>query len=402
MSIFSFYNKSRVVALVESRQQLDFFIRFKSAFKRLDIEFVVITDKLSIYLISKILHNINAYIVKPVKMNMDVPDLSLSVEVSSQTLSAAQAQGLYCSIFDCVSEIISSDRQTVCFIWSGYTVASLAMRDAVKRNNVSMLFFERGNSQGKYFVDPWGTNMRSYLYHNPEVLDCKYTSDKIHSKTEDTEILHQNNFLKNISFRINYLFIFDIIYSRLVGLPFRGEKNIVNKILNRAKPYYLKYVTYYNILGLKYYFVALPHSYEMKKQKCTMSLFSEIILNILSKAKIQGVDTVVKFHPDEDDKLFIEALADQKQYGSLFVVSNDIHELVKNAQEVFLFNSSVALEAILQNKIYHFVQRSLFEQFTPQRTANYLHAYLIAPEVEKNGYFTLQTVQEFLKRLSIQ
>lgn len=401
MAILSLNSNIKVVVLVESRQQLDFFLRFKEGFKELNIKFLVITDKPSIYLESRFLRKVTTYLIKPVEREMAVPDLSMTVEVCAQTLSVTQARSLYISVFVCASKIFSAEQQIIYFVWSGYSTASLAVRDVAKTYNASILYFDRGNYHGKYFVDPQGTNQQSYLYKNLQILDDISVRDLNNQRTADTDKSLQDYPLKKISAHINYYFIVDLMYPCLGGLPFRGERNIFKKYIMKLRPYYSKYTDHYHIIGSKYCFVALPHSYELKKQRCTLKSFSEIISKILSDAKKNKIDTVVKFHPDEDDKIFIDTLIAQKKYGSLFVVTSNIHELIHNAQEVFLFNSSVALEAIIQNKIHHFVQSSLFEQFTSKRAVSYLNNYLITPDYDRYGYFKVQTVQKILGRLTI-
>jgi capsular polysaccharide export protein len=387
-----------IVILVESHQEFTFFMRFKKSFLLLNHTLIIVTDKFSIFLDAKYHKRVPVHLLKPVECDIPIPDLSSTVDAISASFSPTEASIYYQAVYDSLMRILQGHMPVLIFVWGGNTVGCFAAKEVARIMSVPILYFDQGNSPGKIFVDPCGTNLQSFLYANQHILDEPPSLDrteKAHSPSTLISVRRQSN---PKFARTNFFIIFDIVYSLLARLPYRGVKNLYEKLKLQYNPLYRRDSVQYDIGRSGYYLIAVAHSFELKKEHQNLSFIGEIFRRIREEARIADIDLLIKLHPREDDPTFVEMIrALSRQYQGI-IVAHPGRALIMHATKIFLFNTSLAIEAILQNKNYQFVDRSLYESFTRSRTLRYLHDYLIAAEEDGEDNFSLAAAEEVLNR----
>jgi capsular polysaccharide export protein len=284
-------------------------------------------------------------------------------------------------------------------IWGGGdTVASSAMIDQCRMRSIPILYFDRANITGKIFVDPKGMNFKSELYQNISLLDMVQPDKKIYERYQEEFITKYGRTGPGARKKINWFLPVDILYSRFMRLPFRGETNFFTKLGEKFfKKDPLIFDDYVLTEG-KYIFVPLNHSFEIRKENKNYLPAEEIIRNAYSLAKEQKKDVVVKFHPAENDRSFISFIASLKTQYHFMIRNEDSRTLLINAYRVVASNTSVALEAmLLKRPVIHFA-KSLYKEMDENRLINFVTAFLLDVDIDSDEQISTEIVAIFLKR----
>lgn len=382
------------IILIESHQQLIFFKKFKNYFKTENRKAIILTDKLSIYIILKLTPVFKIHLIEKRGKKIIVPDLKATVECITNRFSKNKAELLYRSVYGTAELFIKKDNNFVLFIWGGNTIGSLALKNLSQSNSIPALFFDFGNYKDKIFVDPYGTNIDSFIYNNYELVLNSYYNNII---TDDINFSYRrvrHRFTK----MLNVLFFFDVVHSWITGLPFRGEKNVIKKLYNKTKLLSKKQNNVV-LTQNKFYFIAFSHSYEIKKLNLTFLEVVKGVNSIIADAKNKGIMVLAKFHPDEIDRDFLN-IVDKLQTNNVFkIVYNDANELIEKAKKVYLYNTSLAIPALLKDKDIMFMCKSFFDKFSKSTLYYYLDFYLIKLDMDNKGFFLKESVDEIFNRL---
>lgn len=84
-------------------------------------------------------------------------------------MNTQEGEILYRAIWGLYDELIGSIEYI--FIINGCRVQDHAFRDIAVKYGIKTLYFELANIPGKTFVDPKGTNAKSALYKNKNILN---------------------------------------------------------------------------------------------------------------------------------------------------------------------------------------------------------------------------------------
>ena len=303
---------------------------------------------------------------------------------------------LYSSVYTAAELLIKNDNDTVLFIWGGNTIASLALRNLSQENSVPALFFDFGNYDDKIFVDPYGTNIDSFIYNKFELLFNSFESNSITNDLNLSLFTAKQRFYK----KLNLLFFFDIVYNWATGLPFRGEINPFRKIHYLIIAFYSKEIIV-PLIKDKFYFIAFSHSYEIKRLEIGIPDVVRKVTSVIDEAKNKGRMVFAKFHPSEIDKSFIKSINRLENVKVFKIVDNDSSELIEKAEKIYLFNTSLSIPAILKSKSVIFMCKSFFDKFNKDSLQYYLDLYLLKLQVDTYGNFQDTSVESILKRLEI-
>ena len=389
----------KFIILVESDEQLLFFRRLSRWMHDHDAVMVVVTDKVSVYLKAKWRDRCCAHLVARRESGMDSIGLSDTAEMISRAMTVTEAQVLYDSFRTAVVSLIQTPSDCIFFVWSGKTIGSNALRDLAKELSVTILYFDRGNYSHTLFVDPWGTNRESFIYHHLHLLD---PGGDYHAMEISNRLDHQNVGNRTIVNRsVNALFLVDMLYSLIARLPFRGERNPLKKIALLYRKSSSMMIKNIDLSGRPYYFIPMSHSYEFKKDKVGMESLLKILSECARLALENNCSLVISFHPDEHDQYFVNEIVQFTEQHSITIARNSGSDLVREAQKVFLFGTSLAIDVFLQRKEHQFVGQSFYEHFTYERTLNYISHYLITMNIDREGYFTDDTMDQILHRSAL-
>lgn len=117
-------------------------------------------------------------------------------------------------------------------------------------------------------------------------------------------------------------------------------------------------------------------------------------------AENAGVRLVVKPHPAEGDRLFVERLAALRhELGFLFVEGNTF-QLMQHSSRVVTINSTAGMEAMLLGKPVTVLGRAMYEKFTIEDLACYMN-YLIDVDYFKEDDLIPSQVSEIMERMQV-
>lgn len=384
-----------IITIIESEHELTFFKCFLKWTEAKRHGLIMITDKPSIYLKAKSQFAIDAVLLKRKNGDGVVEELHNTVEVIIDKMTIADAEIIYHSMWYSVLSMMNKYPDSLLCAWGGNTIASRVLKNIAKRYSLPILFFDNGNYPGKLFVDTQGTNRESFIYHHLSILNT------LNQGNDDTVKIQKRNaiqFTKNT----NYMFLMDILFSLFWRLPFRGNRNLITKLRYYRKPYHHRFIVPFDIANSRYYFIALSHSYEIKKLKLNNETLVEKIAGIELQAKMIGLDVVLKFHPRENDREFVDSIVQTISTTTTKIVDLNGGDLVKNADKIYLCNTSLAIEAIINGKTCEYIVSSFYENFNIDLLKRYISGYLISMELDEEGYFSTETMDHIWQQLEYQ
>ena len=385
-----------VIILIESIDQLNFFKKFKNYFQRTNKNSIVITDKLSIYLAVKTDLLFEVILLKKQKIQDNIPDLNSTVEVVKNQFSRHKCELIYSSVCLSADALIKNCKNLVFFVWGGNTIAATAIKNTAKINSIDVLFFDYGNYDNRIFIDPCGINIDSYVYNNFELVLKNYETK---TAISDLKILVKTGNKKN-KINLNFYFFLDLIFSWVRGLPFRGEKNPLKKIHYLAKKMLHKQRTK-TLITDKFYFIAFAHSYEINKLNLKIPNVIKQLEVIIDEARLNNLVVLAKFHPDETDDIFMRSIFRLEKQKNFSIVDYDAVELIEKAERVYLYNTSLAITAILHGKEIFFMCKSFYDKFDKNSLIYFLKYYLLDLKIDSCNNFLDASVNAIFKRLEI-
>jgi capsular polysaccharide export protein len=390
-----------ILSLAESQQQFEFFSRFNLNGRALGYKFIIVTSKLSIYLLCKI-SGIECSIVNRSNTIATHKDLTTTGEVVHGFFTEEEASIYYSSFKRTISELYSSNNINLTMIWGGGdTVASHAMVDQAKKNGIQTLFFDKANIPGKIFVDPRGTNYESYLYKNINILDkAKSNEDAFKNYKKRFQSTNQLLGYRNKKY-LNWLFPIDLLYSFFSHLPFRGDDQLIKKIFASFSKKKGTPIDSYVLRDGSYIFIPLNHSFEIQKENMSYLLAKELLMEGKALADQLGKDIVVKYHPAENDAKFFDFIRSLQHKYKFFIRNNSSRELISNACTIVASNTSVALEAMLMEKPVVHVGRSIFRELDQKRLSSFITWYLINIDLSLSEPISTEVIEIIIKRTSL-
>jgi capsular polysaccharide export protein len=341
-----------------------------------------ITHRLSIYLNLKYKKKLNVHLIK--KYNNDICDINIkeTKEYLADTLDYNDAIVLYNSIYKTLNDIKVNINLSYIFIWNGCDILGKAATQWACTNYVQCVFFEISNLPGKIFVDPFGVNAKSILAKNIKILDSfdlKW-NDYIYWRNEYFLYLKNDNLLpqaKNLK-KVNYGSLIDRLAS-FFFTPKYEKISIISKLYNklRIKNNIYHYDTF-NKTGNNYIFVPLQVASDSQVLINSDYNIYDLIDYAIEQSHKFSLDLVIKPHPAEPNADNVtKVMSYSYMYPNLYIVNENIYDLILNSEYVITINSTVGLQALILNKKVDILGKTYYNFFNNIRLAKFVINWLI-------------------------
>lgn len=367
-----------VVLYIDVMERYHFFKKF---FNPLSVLYnpYIITGRLSIYFLCR-LHGVKVLLLKNISSDCKPNKLlENSLSVLNHYHTKREAEYIFCAIQSQLSTLHKELSIESFFVWNGSTTIAKAIGDFAKQYKVKTYFFEISNLGNKIFVDRQGVNAQSYLYEHPDLLDMVEVSDEAFFEWKEKwkKDLSNPKQVKNTT-KVPLSFFIDLIgfyISNALREDRRGPFDIIKK------KFFLK-----NSLSEIELSKNLPEEFLFLAMQ--VSDDSQLILNsdvdnlqalglAIDFTKKEGIKLVVKLHPAEASLSFIEHIKKEAD-KSFFILSNrSTKELIKKAKKIIVINSTVGIEAMINEKEVIVLGRALYDKFDYKRLKSYILNYLI-------------------------
>jgi capsular polysaccharide export protein len=396
------YSKYYIVVFFESYRDASFYCRMVKALHELGYEYVILTNKLYIYL--KYKKDYKIFLIKKSVENVDI-ELSHTVDFHKKFQTSDQLRSFYTSIYLTLKVIHKRYNVKILFIWGWGSVQALTFRDFAEVYNYKTIYFEISNLPGKLFVDPKGVNKNSLIFNNINILNSYKVSENDYLNWKinfakykrDTSKPSQAKYKYKIN---NYWFLLDNIGFKLFNIPSNGDRRIYNKIKSKIFFNLLRDWDEYDINKNRNNFIFFPAQVFLDSQILIFSNYSvtDGIKNAFKKSKELGLDLVVKIHPAEDN---IEAYKDiinlKKKLG--FYLSNiSSYYLILFSNLVYTINSTVGLEAKIFGKKVNFLENNIYKLLNDELLRKYILGYLVNIDFFSKEVASNLEVRRILKR----
>lgn len=304
----------------------------------------------------------------------------------------------------------SEYRPQICFIYNGTSIFTYAAKIWAKKLNIKTLFFELANISGKMFIDPCGTNAKSKLYNDIDLLNEYYVDTSELSRWLDDYKKNKNSVKQAlVSRKLINLFIYAI--NKLWFISYVNERScfFYNELMqfinsfdcfNHSKIEAEYETTDINLLTPYYLF---PMQVSVDSQVLLNSDISlkDAVEYVKKEAKNDDVKLIIKLHPAERDKnirKYLDTIRDE----NIIIVNQEyrLNELLENAKKVITINSTVGLEAILYDKDVEFLGKSVYKYFLHNKEllSSYIFGYLVSIDYFSNDSIDVDIVKKCLSR----
>lgn len=344
----------------------------------------VVTSDPLVHFLCKI-NRYNSVLIKrnrrSLTFNQDSIDLDIktSIEVLNDDFSYIQAKDNYISTINTLNSLFRNEKIIKCVIWNGDTLIARASSMVCKKWDIDRVYLEISNLPNKMFADPFGTNAKSSLFFHPEIIDNldNVPDDDhinwIHSYEEGKKGKLPQSQLK---LRMKAISAINLL---LKYCYFSTYKKNFFKVKVKNKP---------NFNGLKFDGTFCPTSEEYIFLPLQVSTDTQVKLNsdygnldaidfALQKAKELKLKLIVKIHPAERQQTAIDQIARKQQSSDFTLVNSNTIELIKNAKEIVVINSTVGLESLIYGIPITVLGRALYTNFDQERLKKYIHHYLV-------------------------
>lgn len=396
----------KIIIIPTYFKQVKFYLRMRKSLNELgyDIDFYVY--KLSLYLLLKKV-KANVVFVKKSEiindLNIDKKIIDKSVEYRVGQMNKRECNLVYLAMFSCLEKYVNKKEIVAIFIWNGSGIDELAATYFAQKYKIKTLYFEVANIPGKIFVDKKGTNAQSELYSNTKILDKYFDDDKtyqnwrsiyLENKLKKHTVPQKKSLIDNFQMRyfidiLGHLFITRLAFNKSF------IKNKVIQLKNNIK-YPLKFDTY-DYKTEKYIFFPLQVSYDSQIVLNSDINLMEAFKRVLSYARENKIDLVIKPHPQECNYSALKAFL---KYKKNFILLNDnTFLLMKYAEEVWTINSTVGLEALIMGKKVKILGKALYKNFTPIDLEKYINGYLLDMDFFAEYDFSISDIEQLLARV---
>jgi len=375
---------NRILIYADSLKRARFFKEFEKCF-----EVVFITNKLSVY---NYLKHSNVKLIKKADKNLNI-DYSDSLSVLNSYHSEKEAQKIGASVVELLKSLGEFEWF---FIWNGTTTIGKTLKYYAKKHEIKTLFFEVSNIEGRVFADKEGVLAQSYLYSHPEILDGYEIDEEEFLKWRE-KYKKCKKTQKIIKSEIPYERIIDYI-GYLFGAVREDKRNyfslFIKRFLNKKISLPLEEPNF----SKKYIFLPLQVSNDSQVRLFSKYDNVSLIQEAKKIAKDKNLYLYIKPHPAEDDLNELKKVFELKEDFVKFV-KGDLFDLILNAEEVVVNNSTVGLEAMFFDKKVRIFGEAFYKKFDKRRMISYLQNYLTPLKYPQNNLDD-KTIK-FLKRFGL-
>ncbi len=396
-----------IVIFIEAVDHCNFFTRMNSGLEDLGYNTIFITLKLSLFYRLK-QQGIKCRLIRNTAINY-ASDINFddTIEFKGKFQDKKDILKTYNSIYHNLEIIHSSENIGLIFIFGGYSVSGLVLEDFSAQNKISKLYFELSNIPGKIFVDSMGTNARSSIFFNSNLLD-NYSIDEsifeiwingyINIKLKQKDIPQTENMKP-----INWGYFLDWFGFFFLRIPRGANRGVITQIRNK---FLIKFFNVQpdkiDLTNKKYIFYPLQVSTDAQvliNSNFTNSTAIDYADEIARKNKLI---LVIKLHPAEKSYDEIRILKKLKKEKGFFVSDENTFELITDSAEVITINSTVGLESLILEKKVTVLGNSFYKNFTRDQLKKYLLGFLVEIDFFSKGSIPREKVNFILQRIDLQ
>jgi len=372
---------NNLVIYVDSVNRALFFKGFIKYFKEYGIKYKFLTNKLSVYKIIKedivLLRNLNSKII-----NEDYSFLNKSLSVLNNYHTLQEAIQITNDIWRYLEDL----KINMLWIWNGTTTIERALSQFAKKNSIKTMFFEISNIENRIFIDPKGISGDSILYSTPEILDkFDYSENEFINWRENYKNKKKIKSSKLKTKIPNYAYL-DLIGYKFYNLIREDKRNSLVLIKQRFFNNFINLP--FDKVNLKKKYIFLPLQVGNDSQIKLYSKFSnkESIAFALELARKQNSFLYIKPHPREEDMNEIKIIESFLKEEDVFLVNENLYDLIDRAYKIVVNNSTVGLEAKIFDKDVIVLGNAYYKYFDKERVRKFIMSYLPKIYYPKTGF----------------
>ncbi|SMY35967.1 capsular polysaccharide export protein, LipB/KpsS family [Photobacterium andalusiense] len=375
---------------VISKEEIDFYSRFKMAFQNKRLNTIYVTTSLFCYLLLKIRGD-NVYISKKVKKNV-LNKTSFFNELVGWT-TFEQSLASYNSMHFLTRKIISDNNIIAAFIPSGRLASHEGFVLACRENNIKTIFSGYGNFPNKTFFDSEGTDKASSLFLNISKLDSFNHDEK---KFESWKYSYIKQKMESHVVKQARKVTINTYISRFFRILFCKFESIFNIASDISRDFSslteFKSLDYQSISSpipnCEYYFLPLQYSNDAQLILNYEGDIGTSLQDSLTLARAENKILVIKPHPVENSVAVYKLITEfVKSNHDVYLSLDNTFHLISESNKVVTVNSTAGLESKLLNKDVIFLGNSIYKNMTEERIAKYIQSYLLDIE-----YFELSSI----------
>jgi capsular polysaccharide export protein len=390
-----------ILAYAEEINKFNFYKRFYPAITELSYEIILLTNRISFFLINR--KNLKIRLVKKIKYKNYNGEIPITREIRDNSLTEKEAKELYWAVYYEAEKEQELRNIKYVFIFGGTSAPEKALVQFAEDYKIRTLYLEYANIPDKIFVDPIGTNARSRLGKDISILE-KYIATM-----SDYEIWRKKYLrVRGLSHippqakkrkKTNLFYIIDHLAFRLLRVPLEDNHSFIYKL--KRKLFWKKHTylfDYYDLQKGKYIFFPMQVSNDAQILFHSNINNSEGIEYAAKAAKSDRLDLLVKPHPAETNPDQNAEIIELKKKHGFYLVNEPVMNILQYCQRVITINSTVGLEAKILGKQVDFLGKTFYRNLDDRLMKNYLLSYLIEIDFFDNSNIGKDKIEDILKR----
>ncbi len=334
--------------------------------------------------------------------------LKETFEVAAGLISNAKAKIIADSVWAKVHVLHKKYDYDLIYMWSGVRLIEYVINLYSIKNKINTLFFELGNFPGKIFVDPNGTNARSLLAEDKNILSNfnydkslfeKWRQNYIQSSLMEHKVPQSSSAAK-VDYKKNLLDLIGFRFRNLVQYePLITKDKLIGKYLRKLVKMDFDKV---DLENEKYVF------FPMQVNKDAQLILNSDVGNLealrvaANYSKEKGLKLFVKPHPAEVEIGFFKQVENLRREYDFHLVNNNTMHLINNSAKVITINSTVGLQAKLFGKEVTCLGKAFYSDFNEEELGKYINAYLIDVEFWDESEINYSTAKEIILRSELK
>ncbi|SDO76360.1 capsular polysaccharide export protein, LipB/KpsS family [Selenomonas ruminantium] len=400
---------NKVIIMLSTYKQAKFGARLAEVLHSMDCKVHFYTIQYSAYMFLK-KHGFDTTIAKKKKVRFEkIHSVKFNdqVEVLSNRMNSDECACLYNVVFADLEQIEKKQPVDGIIIWNGLNVEHRAASNFARQYYKKVLFCEVSNLPGKLFVDKFGTNAKSEIYNNIQILDRYSDNVAEYNDWREKYLLYKERQIKvpqaksrftDLSFKV----LLDVIGYFFVTHVGYNKKYIFKRFLGLVKNFgnnfqFDNYI--YKKHQDEYVFLPLQVSYDTQVLINSDVTVDDSIKIAIDRAQKLNKKLVIKPHPQESDYQVINKLLGLRKNSNFILVNDNTFEIIKYAYEIITINSTVGLEAMIMNKNVKFLGRSFYAKMNGEQLRKYVMSYLINIDFFDDSEISINDVEKLLNRM---
>ena len=363
---------NNLVIYVDSVNRVRFFTGFIKFFRKYGINYKFLTNKLSVFYQFEnkknvvLLKNLNSSIKK-----RDYSFLQKSLSVLNNYHSLQEA----IQIANHVWKQLENLKIDMLWIWNGTTTIERALSEFARENNLKTRFFEISNIDNRIFIDPQGISGESILLKHPEILD-KFDYDEKKFIIWREYYKNRKNIKTKLKSNIPSYVYLDLLGYKFFNLIREDRRNPLSLVKKRFFNNFIKLPFDEISLDKKYILAPLQVGNDSQVKLFSRFKNKDLIEYALELAREENALLYIKPHPREEDINEIKIIEKFLKEKDVFLVNEDLYELINKSYKIVVNNSTVGLEAKIFDKDVILLGDAYYKYFDKERVRKFIMNYL--------------------------